>query len=322
MNNIKAYPIAAPEDRGVPSGAIRNAIREIRETYGLNLHSFLMVRDGALIWEEYFRVGEKDRLHVLHSVSKSFCSTAIGLAQAQGLLSIEDKLYDFFPEYSDLCDSDGKRSVALKHLLMMGSGFENREGEIFGNMAGDIVKPALALPVIHEPGTVFNYYTLGTYLLSVVFSKVCPEGIHAYLRRKLFNPMGFGASHWDADKSNVPMGGFGLYLTAYDMTRLGVLYLQKGVWEGQRLVPEQYVETASSKQICNANHSSGNPDWTAGYGYQFWRNKMGGFRADGMYGQYIIVLPEKNAVIVMTSHLDDMQKPLTAVETLLLPEIA
>jgi len=315
---MKMYRNARPEDFAVSSAAIRQTIHEIREVHKLNLHSFLMLRRGVLIWEEYFRKDEKERLHVLHSVSKSFTSTAIGLAQAEGLLSIEDKLYDFFPEYADTCDSDDKRALTLRHLLMMGSGFENREHEMW--VENTPVKAALALPVIHKPGTVFDYYTLGTYLLSIVFSRVNPEGIHAYLRRKLLEPMGCGVSQWNVDDDNgVPFGGFGMFLTAYDITRLGQLYLNGGAWEGQQLLPTAYAREATARQICNCSGTNKDRDWQAGYGYQFWRNSFGGFRADGMHGQYIIVLPEQEAVIVMTSHLQDMQLPLTAVETHLLP---
>ena len=317
----KAHPTAKPEELSVSSEAIRRTIREIREVNGQELHSFIMLRGGALIWEEYFREGEADRLHVTHSVSKSFTSTAMGLAQAQGLLSLDDKLYDYFPEHASLCDSGFKEEVTLRHLLMMGSGFENNEAAILG-LHADMVGPALALPVIHKPGTVFNYYTLGTYLLSVVFNRVCPMGIHCYLREKLFAPMGFGPSHWNVDNTNcAPLGGFGLFLRAIDMARFGQLYLQGGVWESQQLLPEDYVTEATSKQISNENHPSANPDWTAGYGYQFWRNTFGGFRADGMFGQYIIVLPDSGCVVAMTSHLEDMQKPLNAVASILIPEI-
>lgn len=313
---MNLYPTARPEEFDVPADAIKQTIREIREVHGLELHSFLMLRRGVLIWEEYFREGEKDRPHVMHSVSKSFTSAAIGLAQAEGLLSIEDKLYDFFPEHAGLCDSDYKREMTLRHLLMMGSGFENREEELF-NQDAPPVEAALAMPVIHRPGTVFDYYTFGTYLLSLAFSRVKPEGVHAYLRKKLFAPMGFGETHWNTDDNGVPWGGFGLYVTAYDMTRLGQLCLQEGAWEGQQLLPGAYIHDATAKQI--GNFSEGRKDWSAGYGYQFWRNDIGGYRADGMHGQYIIVLPEQQSVIVMTSHLQDMQVPLTAIGTQLLP---
>ena len=314
------YPVAKPEDFNVSSAAIEQVIQDIRVKHNLQLHSFLMLRQGTLLWEEYFRDGESCSAHVMYSVSKSFTSTAIGMAQQQGLLSVDDKLYDFFPEHLSLCDSDYKRDVTLRHLLMMGSGFENNENDIFGSFK-DLTSQALSQQIINKPGTVFNYYTLGSFLLSAVFSKVYPDGIHSYLRNKLFTPMGFSHSHWDIDANRIPMGGFGLFINAYDLTRLGQLYLQEGNWEGQQLVPKEYIKEATIKQIDNSNHPSGNPDWTAGYGYQFWQNKMGGYRADGMFGQYCIVLPEKQVVIVMTSHLDNMQIPLTAISDILLPAI-
>lgn len=314
-----AYPVARPEDVSVSSDAIRQTIRDIRETNQLDLHSFLMLRKGSLIWEEYFHDGEKDRLHVLHSVSKSFTSTAIGIAQAQGLLSLDDKLYDFFPQHKTLCDSDYKREITLRHMLMMGSGFQNEEETLFDKT--DLVEAALSQPVVHKPGTVFDYYTLGSHLISAAFQTVYPAGLHAYLRDKLFAPMGFGESKWNIDDKGIVMGGFGLYLTACDLTRLGQLYLQEGMWQGQQLLTKAYVQEATSKQISNDNHPSGNVDWMAGYGYQFWRNSFGGFRADGMHGQYIIVLPGKQAVVVMTSYLENMQIPLTAVANHLLPAI-
>jgi CubicO group peptidase (beta-lactamase class C family) len=299
MMRKDTIPQALPEEQAVSSNAIKQTIQTIREVNKQELHSFIMLRNGALIWEEYFREGEAGRLHLLASVSKSFASTAIGLAQAQGMLSIDDKLYDYFPDYEIPADGKYNDEVTLRHLLMMGSGFENKEGEMFREH--NLIKAALSQPVINKPGEVFDYYTLGTYLLSAVFSRACPEGMHSYLCRKLFGPMGFDASQWNTDSFNIPMGGFGLYLTAYDLARFGQLYLQGGVWEGQQLVPEDYINEASAKQISNANHASGNPDWMAGYGYQFWRNSFGGYRADGMYGQYGIILPDKEAVIAVNA---------------------
>lgn len=318
-NRKEVYPVLSPVEKGVSAKAISEAIESIRAEHGLELHSFLMLREGSLIWEEYFRDGEANRAHPLYSVSKSFLSTAIGLSEAQGLLSLDDTLYSYFPEHEALCDGEAKRRIKLKHLLMMGSGFENNEEVIFRDK-GSLVENALRQPVIHEPGTVFNYYTLGSYLLSAVFQKVNPEGIHAYLKRKVFGPMDFGKSLWSKDKSGIPMGGFGLSLTAYDMTKLGQLYLRNGLWEGQRLLPVSYVEAATRAQIDNSP-ANRTPDWQAGYGYQFWRNSFGGFRADGMFGQYIVVLPDYDAVIVMTSHLNDMQLPLTILKEKLLPGI-
>jgi len=315
----EVYPLKRPEEMGVQSGAIAGAIKAIREEHGLILHSFLMLRRGALIHEEYFRDGEAGRLHPLYSVSKSFLSTAVGLAQAEGALCVDDPLFDFFPEHQALCDSDWKRAIALSHLLMMGSGFENNEERIFKGKV-DLLKTALAQPVAHAPGTVFNYYTLGSYLISAAFQRVKPEGIHAYLKRKLFAPMQIAKSRWYKSSEGIDFGGFGLLLSAYDMTKLGQLYLQRGSWEGQQLLPEAWVREASARQIDNRPH--GCTDWEQGYGYQFWRNSFGGFRADGMYGQYIIVLPGQEAVIVMTSKHDSMQVPMTVIREVLLPGVS
>ena len=318
--SIISFKVAKPVDLKVVPEAIEKTINDIRVVNNLELHSFLMLRSGVLIWEEYFRENELTTLHPLYSVTKSFTSSAIGLAEAQGLLSLNDKVYDFFPEYSSLCDSEYKKGLTLKHLLMMGSGFSNNEIEIFQS-TDNIIERALAQPIIHEPGTYFDYYSLGSHLLSAVLNKVYPYGIYEYLKRKLFSPMGFGESKWMEDSSGINMGGFGLELAAYDLAKFGQLYLQKGNWEGQQLISSSYIDAATSKQISNANHPSGNPDWTAGYGYQFWKCRMGGFRADGMDGQYIIVLPEKQVVIVMTSSLKDMQIPLTVIQNQLLPAI-
>ena len=307
-----------PESVQVSSDSIRAAIHEIRYNHGLDLHSFLMLRKGQLIWEEYFHDGMKDTPHVLHSISKSFTAMAIGFAQADGLLTTDDKVYDFFPEYKSLNDSSYKQELTIKHLLTMSSGFENRERELmFCLLEGNLTPAALSQRMIHAPGTTFDYYTIGTFLLSAIFHKVNPEGIHTYLRRKLFDPLGMGKSQWNVDNDGVPLGGTGLFLTSYDLARYGQFLLQQGAWKGKQLLPKEWVSIATSKQMDNSHNGGAN--WTCGYGYQFWMNAFGGFRADGMKGQYVIVHPDKQIVIVMTSHLDHMEIPLNAVSDIILP---
>lgn len=317
MKNLE-YVTVSPKEMGISPEAIGDTLNDIRITKGLELHSFLMARKGHLVTEEYFVPEERENLHVMYSVTKSFMSTAMGIAQGEDLFSIEDKVYDFFPEYRHLCDSEEKRHITLAHLLMMGSGFENRENDIFGHTQ-NYVETALAQRVIHEPGKVFNYYTLGSHLLSAVFQKVCPEGLHSYLRRKVFDPMGIGETRWEKDPMGIDIGGFGLFIRAIDMVKFGQLYLQRGKWQGEALIPEDYVLEATGYRI--DNQPSGNPhiDWQQGYGYQFWRCSFGAYRADGMQGQYIVVMPEKEAVITMTGRFDNMQIPLTAIAERLLP---
>ena len=319
------YPIRKPEEYGLSSETIRHTIDYIRIENKLELHSFLLLREGNLLWEEYFRENEIGNLHVQYSVSKSFAATAIGLAQDEGLLSVEDKLYTFFPHYADLFQTEFKKDITLHHLLMMGSGYENRDWEIFTEYStvGDLTKATLEVPVIHKPGEKFSYYTLGTYLLSSAFSQVYPEGIHAYLKRKLFKQLDINTSVWNVDSVCIPIGGIGLYLTAYDMTKLGQLYLQEGSWQGQQLLSKSFVKTAASKQICNNDkeRTDENPNWKSGYGYQFWMNEFGGFRGDGMKGQYVVVLPEQKLVVVMTGNFDQMDIPLNSIKKILLPHV-
>lgn len=319
------YPTGSPKEYGVSPDAIKHTIDVIREENKLDLHSFLLLRKETLLCEEYFRENEATNLHVQYSVSKSFVTTAIGLAQDEGLLNVDDKLSTFFPQYSELFESEFKKELTLHHLLIMGSGYENREHEIFPaySLVGDLTKAALQLPIIHKPGSTFNYYSLGTYLLSSAFSQICPEGIHSYLNRKLFKQLNITSSIWNVDSMGIPFGGFGIYLTAYDMTKLGQLYLQEGSWQGQQLLSKSFVKTATSKHICNANEErkNENPNWKSGYGYQFWMGSFGGYRADGMKGQYIVVLPDQELVIVMTGNFDQMDIPLNSIEENLLPNL-
>jgi len=324
----EAFKTSKPEEQGVKTEAIKSAINEIRVKNNLDLHSFLMLRNGKLIWEEYFRENEKDTLHVLFSVTKSFMSSAMGMAQEQGLLSLDDTIMSYFPEHQDVINDTNNKDVTLRHLLMMASGYKNDEANML--MVYDAVKAALAQPIIHEPGTVFDYYTLGSHLLSAAFNKVYPKGMHEYLRKNMLDPMGFGVSNWNVDFMNVTLGGYGLYLTSYDMARFGQLYLQEGVWEGKQIVPKSYAKEATSKLIANDDPIENDndeitaperPDWRAGYGLQFWQNSFCGYRADGMMGQFIIVLPELDSVIVMTSCLNEMQVVMTAIKDHLLPGV-
>ena len=323
---VNVYPTAKPEDFLVSSDAIKETISDIRKKNGLDLHSFLLLRKGTLLWEEYFRPNEKDHLHVLFSVTKSFMSTAIGMAQDQGLLSIDDKVSKYFPEYADLFDSTYKKELTLKHLLMMGIILEHDEGEIFKDniLAGDLAKATLESPLAYMPGEKFSYCSLASHLLSCAFNKVCPEGLHDYLKRKLFAPMNITRSQWNVDSRSIDLGGFGLYLSAYDMTKLGQLYLQEGMWEGQQLLSKSYAKEATSYIIDNqVDKSEDRHFWSSGYGYQFWQNTntLGGYRADGMRGQFIIVLPEQEVVIVMTADLEEMHIPMDAVRDHLLLNI-
>ncbi len=287
---------------------ITRFIDYMKKDNNLDIHSVMIIKDEKTIFEEYFRPDEKDTPHVMWSVSKSFTSTAIGIAVDMGKISVEDDVFSFFPEYSALCDSDNKRALKVKHLLTMSTGHTIPEELMMEDY--NWVKAFLSMPIEHKPGTVFNYYTFATYMLSAIFNRVMGENVHDFLIKGPFAKMGIGETSWGTCPKGITLGGYGLFIKTSDMIKLGQLYLNKGVWQGERIVSEKWINDATSKQIDNASPGA-SVDWCQGYGYQFWRCAFDAFRADGMNGQYIIVKPEMNLVCAITSHIQDMQIPLT-----------
>ncbi len=173
-------------------------------------------------------------------------------------------------------------------------------------------------PVRHEPGTHFVYDTAATYMLSAIVQKLTGKTVLEYLTPRLFEPLGIQGPCWDSYANGVNFGGFGLYLRTEDIARFGQLYLNRGLWNGQRLIPEAWIAEATARQVPNGD--TGNPDWIQGYGYQFWRcQPRGVYRGDGAYGQYCVVMPEQDAVVAITAGVRDMQAVLTALWENLLP---
>lgn len=175
-------------------------------------------------------------------------------------------------------------------------------------------------PVSHKPGTWFRYNTPGSYTLSAIVTKATGQTVLDYLKPRLFEPLGIENPRWDTSPEGYSFGGYGLYLRTEDIAKFGQLYLQKGKWNGKQLIPEKWVEAATSKQVENDNAPTGkNPDWGQGYGFQFWRCRHNGYRGDGKDGQFCMVLPEQDAVIAITALTGDMQAELNLVWDKLLP---
>ena len=197
----------------------------------------------------------------------------------------------------------------------------------------DWVKEFLAWPVEHKPGTFFCYNSVGTYMLSAIVQKVTGEKIVDYLWPRLFRPLGIVNVRWEESPQGVNTGGWGLYLKTEDLAKMGLLLLQDGKWQGKQLLPEGWVKEASAAQVPSLpagvrpewlkkmKMTPKNSDWLQGYGYQMWRCRHNAFRADGANGQYILVLPDKDAVIVVTAHLPDMQSELNLIWKYLLPAL-
>lgn len=299
---------STPEAQGIRSEAIEAMLRDIKRT-GADVHSLLILRHGHLVFEHYFAPYTAETKHSMFSCSKTFTSMLIGIAQDKGLLSVRDHVLDFFPDVEVESVNDNLRAMTIHDLLVMGSGHAQ---DTYGAMRetehdpdADWVKIFLNRPVDEVPGTHFVYNTGATYMLSAILTRVTGKSALTLANEWLFEDMGIRDAEWEACPRGINQGGTGLHLTPRDMMRMGVLLLSHGMWNNKQLVSKAYIAEAQRAQIDNANPDDPNqdPNWAAGYGYQMWRNAFGGYRADGMGGQYIVVLPHYDMVVVYTNAL-------------------
>lgn len=311
--------------------AFGNYLKAVEKS-GQDLHSIMIVRHGEVVKEQWLGEGDRNKPHVLNSVSKTFTATAIGLAVAEGRLKVTDKVISFFPDKLPAEVSPYLKELEIRHLLTMSSGHAVDPTALVrqkGNEEADWVAIFLAAPLEHKPGTYFEYNSLGTYMLSAIIQKVTGEKVIDYLYPRLFRPLGIVGATWQESPQGINCGGWGLYLKTEDLAKMGQLFLRKGNWNGKQLLPESWIEEATTSKIASwpsgvsrdANLSPRKSDWVQGYGYQMWRCRHDAVRADGAYGQYIIILPEKDAVIAMTAHIDDMQAELNLVWKYILPAL-
>ena len=282
------------------------------------LHSFMLLRHGHVIAEGWWKPESADKPHVLHSLTKSFNATAVGLAIADGKLSLDDPVLKFFPADAPAEPSDNLKALKVRDLLTMSGGHDTEPKTGAG---GPTVKQFLAHPFVYKPGTHFQYNSMGSYTLSAIVTKVTGQTSLEYLKPRLFEPLGIDNPQWASSPEGNSIGGSGLKLCTEDIAKLGQLYLQKGKWNGKQLIPQHWIEQATSKQVPNEqeSHSKIGVDWRQGYGFQFWRCTHNAFRGDGAAGQIILVIPDKDAVIAVTADTGNMQGELNAVWDKLFP---
>lgn len=285
------------------------------------MHSFMLVRHGHVVAEGWWRPYDAETPHVLFSLSKSFTSTAVGLAIAEGKLSLDDEVLKFFPEDAPAEPSANLRSMRVRDLLRMNTGHQSepalRQNDPGMKTPVSWAKKFLAHPVPFKPGTHFLYNSPATYMLSAIVQKVTGKTVLDYLRPKLFEPLGIENPKWEADPQGITVGAYGLAVRTEDIAGFGQLYLQKGMWKGRQLIPAAWVEEATARQTSNG--SSPKSDWDQGYGYQFWRSRHNSYRGDGAFGQYCLVIPELDAVVAITSGVRDMQRVMSLAWEKLLP---
>ena len=291
-----------------------------------DLHSIMIVKDGNVIYENWMSSGSADEPHILNSVSKTFTSMAVGLAVAEGRLSLNEKIVDIFPEHCPENPSEFLDEITVEHLLTMTCGHSTdptyKSWEVKDR---SWIRFFMEHPVTHKPGTLFCYNSLGTYMLSAIVQKKTGEKVVDYLFPRLFRPLGINNVTWLESHEGINTGGWGLFLKTEDLAKMGLMILQNGQFNGKQIVPAEWIEAASAAQVpcvpagLNSDDAAKlkkfvkESDWLQGYGYQMWRSRHNSFRADGANGQYILVLPEKNAVIVTTAHVNDMQAEINLI---------
>ncbi|MBP7142703.1 MAG: beta-lactamase family protein [Opitutaceae bacterium] len=292
-------PRSTPESQGISSESLL-ALFESAETEIDALHSLMIVRNGRVIAEGWWAPYASDEPHMLFSLSKSFTATGIGLAAAEGRLSIDDLVLPYFPSDAPAEPSENLKAMRIRDLLMMSTGHHAEAISQFPyDSNGSLVRAFLALPVAHKPGTAFLYNTPASYMLSAIVQKATGEKLVDYLRPRLFEPLGIAQPRWEESRQGICMGGFGLSATTEDIARFGQLYLQEGKWNGRQILPAEWVRAATSRQTSNG--SSPSSDWEQGYGFQFWRCRHGFYRGDGAHGQYCVVMPEQRVVVAITA---------------------
>lgn len=319
----QGLPRSSPERQGIASSAILTFV-ERADSQIDQMHSFMLVRHGHVVAEAWWSPYDSATPHMLYSLSKSFTSTAVGLAIAEGKLSLDDPVLKFFPEDAPPEPSTNLRAMRVRDLLRMNTGQQTEVtpwswwGDPKVVTSGDPwTRTFLAQAVPFKPGTHFLYDSPGTYMLSAIVQKVTGMKVLDYLRPRLFEPLGIANPVWFDSPQGITLGAFGLLVRTEDIARFGQLYLQRGLWHGRQLVPAAWVTAATSLQTSNG--SSPLSDWDQGYGFQFWRSRHNSYRGDGAFGQYCLVLPDVDAVVVITSAVRDMQSVMNLVWDMLLP---
>jgi CubicO group peptidase (beta-lactamase class C family) len=309
-----SLPRGEPESQGVSSAALSDFVSALDQIDAMN--SVMVLRHGKVIAEGWWAPYDAAHNHILYSLSKSFTSTAVGMAVAESKLSIDDEVLKFFPDDAPTNITANLKAMRVRDLLMMSTGHQDEPSP-----AADVISPKsfLAQPVPHLPGTHFKYNTAATFMQSAIVQKVTGQTVLDFLRPRLLEPLGIEHPVWDTNFQGISLGGYGLRVRTEDIAKFGQLYLQNGRWNGKQLIPADWVAMATAKQTSNGSNPKS--DWNQGYGFQFWRCRHNAYRGDGAFGQYCLVLPQQDSVIAITSGLKDMQAVLNLVWEKLLPAL-
>lgn len=312
-------PRSTPEAEGVDSAGILALVGALDEKITA-VHSIMLVRHGKVVAEGWWAPFAAQDVHIMYSATKSFTSTAVGFAVQEGLLNVNDLVLAHFPDLAPANPSAQMKKMRIRDLLTMSTGHQKETIELMrARQDGAWTRAFLETEVEHKPGTHFHYNSGASYMLAAIVQKVTGMTVEAYLQPRLFAPLGIEQHPCGLSPEGVVMGDGDLSVKTEDLAKFGQLYLQKGMWQGRRLLAEQWVEAATARQTSTGSDPDDN--WEAGYGYQFWRNKTNGYRADGAFGQFSFVLPEQDVVLAVTSGTADTKGVMNVVWEYLLPAI-
>lgn len=283
-------PRAAPEDVGLSSAAILDLLDAL-DAAGIEMHSLLIARCGAVAAEGWWWPYSPDRVHMLHSVTKALTATGIGLALAAGLFSLDDPVLSFFPDKVPADASVNLRAMRVRHLLTQTSGHDRGVSvSVWRSIRTSWIDEFLKIPVPHAPGTHFQYSSATSFMLSAIVSRTAGVSLHDFLVPRLFAPLGMQSVRWDVGPEGINPGGNGVSATSADLLKLGLLHAADGVWNGRRILPEGWVKAAGSPAFGNR------------YGHHWWvMPEEMGLYAFGAFGQYAFVFPASGLVIVTTA---------------------
>jgi CubicO group peptidase (beta-lactamase class C family) len=308
-------PRSSPEAQGVSSSGLLRFLDAI-EAAKQEIHSFMLLRNGFVVAEAWWSPYARDIPHMMFSLSKSFTSTAVGMAVEEGFFSLDDAVITFFPDEAPKEDYWAK--LRVKHLLSMSTGHDVKPfPAMYEQKDGDWAKGFFDVPLLHEAGSHFLYNTGASYMLSEIVQRTTGMTLMDFLSPRLFEPLGIEGATWMQSPEGVSLGGIGLSIKTEDIAHFGQLYLQKGFWKGQQILSKAWVEEATKAHVSNGDNPKS--DWAQGYGYQFWRCQHGFYRGDGSFGQFCFVMEKYNAVLAMTAAAKDMQVVMNTVWDSLIP---
>lgn len=297
---------ACPEDAGVSTAELSAFIQDLADSR-IDNHSFMILRHGQVAAESFTRPFAPEIPHALYSFSKSVAATAVGFAIDEGLITLDTLVRDVFPDYRQRRPDDNYQKLAVRHLLTMTSG---REPSLIADKAKiDWIQNFIDAPVMSMPGEVFRYTNENIYMLCAIVNRVSGMSVTDYLMPRLFEPLHIDRPFWETDRNGIEAGGWGLYLKTEDMAKFILCYSNKGMYAGRQIIPQWFAQDAVKPLVDNRNNEPERNDSSNGYGYCFWRNYhvANSSRADGMFSQFGILMPDYDAVLIFTDGHPDEQ---------------